>query len=363
MAYFGKQVLSSPLMVSPSNFATAFLRSGLNYAALYGMGIFTFVLALFVSRITKTQPDVGTVSVFAVHLSIAFGLSAVVFLVWKMRQMILFEKPASPTLELLRWISGMVRKEGRMIGFLHMLISVSLFIVGFGILKGAIAVLNPFEWDHTFLAMDRILHFGYLPHEFLWPLLNNQYVVFFANFVYNVWFFLLLSGLLAAGLNSKPVHMQYLISFMLTWLIGGFFIATMFSSAGPAFFERAGFGTDYVPLMNALNSASENIAVWALPVQDLLWQGFTGDRPGSAGISAFPSMHVATATLMALHAQRINKWLGWAGWVFVAQIQLGSVLLAWHYAVDGYAGILLALIFWKMAAWLQNQQHLVFKTK
>ena len=81
--------------------------------------------------------------------------------------------------------------------------------------------------------------------------------------------------------------------------------------------------------------------VGALEGQDLLWQGYTGGRPGSAGISAFPSMHVATATLFALAARRLHPRLFPLGLAYWAVIMLGSVLLAWHYAVDGYVGILL----------------------
>ena len=92
--------------------------------------------------------------------------------------------------------------------------------------------------------------------------------------------------------------------------------------------------------------------IWALPVQDLLWEGFIGTRPGSTGISAFPSMHVATTVLIALYASSLCRWLGYLGWVFAAIIMVGSVVLAWHYAVDGYAGGLIALAIWKMQPYL-----------
>jgi membrane-associated phospholipid phosphatase len=35
-------------------------------------------------------------------------------------------------------------------------------------------------------------------------------------------------------------------------------------------------------------------------------------------------------------------------WIFAAIIMLGSVVLGWHYALDGYAGILISVAIWKI---------------
>ncbi len=54
-----------------------------------------------------------------------------------------------------------------------------------------------------------------------------------------------------------------------------------------------------------------------------------------AGISAFPSMHVAAATLNALFLSERGRVLAAVGWSYVALILFGSVYLGWHYAIDG----------------------------
>jgi membrane-associated phospholipid phosphatase len=41
--------------------------------------------------------------------------------------------------------------------------------------------------------------------------------------------------------------------------------------------------------------------------------------------------------------------------VFAAIIAVGSVLLAWHYAVDGYAGAAIALACWWLAGRLARR--------
>lgn len=67
--------------------------------------------------------------------------------------------------------------------------------------------------------------------------------------------------------------------------------------------------------------------------QDIVWSGYIGATPGSLGISAFPSMHVAMAVLFALYATRRSRLAGLLMWAFAAIIMVGSVVLGWHYAV------------------------------
>jgi hypothetical protein len=77
--------------------------------------------------------------------------------------------------------------------------------------------------------------------------------------------------------------------------------------------------------------------------QTLLWDSYTGKVYPYLGISAFPSMHNALAALLALVAWRMHRVLGIMMTIFAGLILLGSVHLAWHYAVDSYAGILIAM--------------------
>jgi hypothetical protein len=62
-----------------------------------------------------------------------------------------------------------------------------------------------------------------------------------------------------------------------------------------------------------------------------------------------PSLHVASAVLLALACGRLNRRLATAMWANAALIWLGSVHLAWHYAIDGVLGGAIALAAWKTA--------------
>lgn len=84
-------------------------------------------------------------------------------------------------------------------------------------------------------------------------------------------------------------------------------------------------------------------------IQDYLWGNYVdGRRDLGTGISAFPSVHIGVAMMFALNIyERIPKMLPFCI-TFVAIYQFLSVYLGWHYAVDGYASILLVYFLWKV---------------
>lgn len=265
----------------------------------------------------------------------------------------------SPLRSLGATLSRFSSRDGRIHVFASTLAVFTIFASGFSILKSAIAVLKPFAFDRLFSEADRWLHFGYLPHDVLMPAFGSPYAILAMNVAYNVWFAVLVSYFLICGVLTGRfalLRRQYMIAFMVVWFVGGFLIATGLSSAGPAFYALVGEGDDYAGLMAHLKAASEVVPVWAINVQDTLWDGYSGERYGSAGISAMPSMHVATAVLFALAASSISKRFAIVMWVYAAIIQIGSVVLAWHYAVDGYAGALISVAAWKLAGKMARQE-------
>jgi membrane-associated phospholipid phosphatase len=69
------------------------------------------------------------------------------------------------------------------------------------------------------------------------------------------------------------------------------------------------------------------------------------------GISAFPSLHVAMAALVAIFFYDINRVIGAMAIIFCAIIFIGSIVLGWHYAIDGIASLFAVPIFWRLSKW------------
>jgi hypothetical protein len=236
------------------------------------------------------------------------------------------------------------------------LVLMLVVLVSFAQLKMLIPTIQPFSWDEAFIALDQALHFGLDPWRIAHAVAGHPLIVTAITGAYNFWMFLLYFSLIFACFSTanRAARMQYLIAFILIWAIGGNLIATVFSSAGPVYVDRLGLGDHFAPLMDLLHAHAAVQPLTVLETQDLLWDYYASPQSLN-GISAFPSMHVASTVLMALYARAYNRRFGQVMTAFACVMMLGSVLLAWHYAVDGYAGAVIALCCWWAAGWLMRR--------
>jgi len=317
---------------------------------LYAIALTVCLTGLAMQPYTRLRLDWNVFGQVFVKLGVVGAMAVAVLVVWRLVWLALVARSRTPARDMLDWVRGFLAGPGLAVNAASTVLIFCLYAGGFSMLKGAIAVVSPFAWDTALAEFDRALHFGRLPHEWLGPL-TAPLPLAVLNFLYNLWFFLLIVGWLAAAvaIRREGLRHKYLMAFMLTWFVGGFLVACGFSSAGPCFYGRIGLGELYAPLMAKLHAAEAEYAIWAVNTQNVLWDGFTGERPGSAGISAFPSMHVATATLFVLAARHLGRALFVAALGFWVLILVGSVALAWHYAVDGYAATLIAIVVWRFA--------------
>ena len=221
--------------------------------------------------------------------------------------------------------------------------------------KFLIPYFRPFDLDPLFAQWDRTLHFGYEPWELLQPALGYPGASAFINLVYHLWLFVMFGVLLwqAFSLSRPRLRMRYVITFVLMWMLLGNVAATVLSSAGPVYYGRiTGLADPFAPLMAYLQQASQVVWLPALDVQDMLWQAYADrDLDIGRGISAMPSLHVATSFSFALLGFAINRSLGILFSIFAGLILIGSVHLGWHYAIDGYAGIVGAWSLWWAVGW------------
>jgi hypothetical protein len=257
----------------------------------------------------------------------------------------------SPSRALGKALSHNILAPQRVSNALHAMMINSLFFIGFVAMKKAIPALNPFDWDQTFMEIDRTLHFGRLPHEWFIPSFGTAEYLFAINMAYNVlWFLGVMACLFWYGFSAKDsfLRQRYLMTYVTTMTLGTAVLGSIFSSVGPCFSAGIVPGIDpYDGLMNTLRAANDVYPLWALDTQQALWSSYANGGGDIEGISAMPSMHVATAVLFVLLANATKSaWFKFSTRAFAVVIFIGSFVLGWHYAIDGYAGLAVVLFCW-----------------
>ena len=255
-------------------------------------------------------------------------------------------------METWRWLGSTLFSRHDLLSFGIVFVALSAMMPVFVAFKSSIPLFHPFSWDVAFMEWDRWLHFRHHPYELLQPVLGRPQVTKFVDVVYFSWIHVMWFTVVWQawhGSRVTPVRSQFLLSFALCWIVLGTLLATLLSSAGPIYFgDIVGRADPYGPLMEYLRTTNETHPLRVLRVRDLLWAAYVS--PGEfivAGISAMPSLHIAIAVLMSFLGFSVNRWLGWAYAAFAVAIFIGSIHLAWHYAIDGYfSAVAVTGIWW-----------------
>lgn len=239
--------------------------------------------------------------------------------------------------------------------------SISNFLVGLSVLtafvfflsmytatKGTFGHVFGFDHDIWQADIDKLLFLGVDPWRYLFLPIHSvdlqRIIELNYNLIWHVQLFSVLAIVAYSGLRSK-ISIRYLLCTLLVWSIIGSLFASMFLSAGPAFYglvtgDELRFGEQM-----ALLSEYENGQ--ASMYQAYLWEAYITKSSGiGTGIAAFPSLHVSFVVLHTLFAFEINKKLGYFVLAYAFFVWFSSVYLAWHYAIDGIAGGILVVIIY-----------------
>lgn len=207
----------------------------------------------------------------------------------------------------------------------------SVFLYSLTYLKSMITAVVPFWADAPLAASDRLL---FIDAQALAIALGPALPLL--GLFYGLWHVAHIGGILWVLHWRNGNKASHILSFMLTWLIT-MVLAYAFSSAGPIFTGL------YDPAI-----APESVRKPAA----FLWANYQASGAAiGGGISAFPSLHVAIATWFALILKDCG--LRWVGVAYAAAVLVCSVILGWHYLLDGVAGIAIALLADRISrAWL-----------
>jgi membrane-associated phospholipid phosphatase len=237
-----------------------------------------------------------------------------------------------------------------LIGFGVIFLLFPLFTSAFTSFKLTIPMIHAFHWDVAFMRLDFLLHFGHHPWRLFQRLLDYPSIIRTIDLLYAAWIpILFIFCLWMAWTSRRQLRLQFLLSALLVWILPGSLFATLLSSAGPCFYSHVVSAIDnpYALLMQKLAEISKTDYLWAVFNQAGLWETYRSGTWGLfTGISAMPSIHLAMAALFACLAFEVRRWFGWVCVAYAAILQIGSIILGWHYAVDGYAGLILACAIW-----------------
>jgi hypothetical protein len=265
--------------------------------------------------------------------------------------------PDRRILDVESWVEYARRRTplSRILSFLLLAGLLPIWLRVFVRFKAAIPQIKPFFLDALFMDMDRIVHFGVHPWVALQPLFGDPVMTQFIDLVYYLWFPAVWMTFIWQALHGSrdELRSQFLLSFGLCWILLGTVAATLLSSAGPIFFAEIAPAPDpYEPLMAYLREVNAYTPLGTFRVREMLWNAYVGLPSEGAGISAMPSLHISMVVLMSLLGFRVRPGLGIAFSVFGAFIFIGSIHLAWHYAIDGYVAVAGTILIWKLSGWI-----------
>lgn len=232
---------------------------------------------------------------------------------------------------------------------LGMLLSLMIMLGSFTAFKTLMPEIRQgFPYDAIQAEIDRWLHFGHDPGSVLAalhlpPLLHRAMILNY-SIGWSVLVFIPPFFIATARIGAK-IRLRYFISVMALWVVAGNVFAFAFLSAGPAFYGNV--TGDHARFAALLETVRGSGAVFGTPAafQAYLWDNYSSGRAAlGSGISAFPSLHVGLAMINALFLREFDRRLGLSGFLYVGIITLSSVWLGWHYAIDGYVSIVLAIV-------------------
>lgn len=230
------------------------------------------------------------------------------------------------------------------------------FMCSYSSIKQAIPEFMAFKSDKMLSKLDHLIHFNHNPWDLLQTWFGHPEVTRFIDQCYTSWGAIFLYTMLwMACSRRKVLRQQFLFSLVLCWIVIGNVIASLLASAGPCYYAH--FNPDSADTYTAMLSYLRAIPnLQATRIQDALWHAYSiGKFMPLGGISAMPSMHVSIAVLLALVYSRLHSWAGLAFLLYAILIQIGSVHLGWHYAIDGYVSIVLTLAIWHLVSFFLHK--------
>lgn len=210
-------------------------------------------------------------------------------------------------------------------------------------LKPAIPLLNPQTYDIQLETFERALCGGVLPSQWLITHCSKLGLRFW-DFIYDLFGTFLFVSMMIALHREGTRGGARLVLGLAIGLFSTVLIALLYPTQGPLFVHPEWFtgldGTETARLAAHLTMTARHYA------------DAPGVRHAVAGIAAMPSYHVVSWTCGLACWRHLPRPLFAFGCVLVLLNWISTVVLGWHYALDGVAGVGLALVACQLARWI-----------
>lgn len=143
------------------------------------------------------------------------------------------------------------------------------------------------------------------------------------------WPYLFIAFSLVLKIAGTQRFILLTVAFVISYYLTGI-ICLMFPTAGPAFYRPELF-----QLTGTFSGES----------QELLRQFMAGEVPQTGmfpGTRAMPSLHVGLTGMVAWFVTRERPWTSWLFVPWLLLTWLSTIMLGWHYALDGPGGLVVA---------------------
>lgn len=220
--------------------------------------------------------------------------------------------------------------------------------------KVCVPLLRSDLYDPQLWRLDRLLHFGFSPSVFATALFENSPASGWLDRWYGLWTSTVL--VVIAYFTASPDNLlrrRFMLSCVFLWGLGCWLYVAL-PALGPVF---------YVPeLWQELAARIPG----ASAMHEALWANYQKMLAGRSGvlrefnpiyaIAAMPSLHVGAHALFAAWSWRHARPLAPLFLLATLLTFLGSLVTGWHYALDGYAGVLLAAASYRLALLCERGQ-------
>jgi len=240
-------------------------------------------------------------------------------------------------------LRGLLRPRS-LVDLARFLVAIALTSYAYSWLKVALPLLRPdVLYDPALFRLESAVHFGVNPGRLLQGLFPSPALWHALDVTYGAFAFTVAGGLgwFAATLSIRD-RARFAAGFSFLWIFGAWFYVVV-PSLGPCYVLR----DDYTEVRAAMPEQSATMDLLFAHygrVRSLRRRPERTDISPYLGIAAMPSLHVGAQAFFMLFARRRSRRLVAFFAVLTAITFFASVVSGWHYAVDGYAALLLAAL-------------------